>query len=114
VTLDLILIIFLRKYLQRPLHVFGGTGVLFGICGFFILFYLSLQKIVGGQSIGDRPLLTLGVLLVVTGVMLLGQGLLGELIGRLVMESGNRRQYHLRTPAQLSSQGRDVRPKAQG
>jgi glycosyltransferase involved in cell wall biosynthesis len=114
VTLDLILIIFLRKYLQRPLHVFGGTGVLFGICGFFILLYLSLEKIVWGQSIGDRPLLTLGVLLVVTGVMLLGLGLLGELIGRLVMESGNRRQYHLRTSAQLSSQDRDVQPKAQG
>ena len=101
VTLDLILIVFLRKYLQRPLHVFGGTGVLFGICGFLILLFLSLEKIFWGQEIGDRPLLTLGVLLVVTGVILLGQGLLGELISRLVMESGNRRQYHVRTREQL-------------
>ena len=96
-TLDLILIVFLRKYLQRPLHVFGGTGVLFGICGFLILLFLSLEKIFWGQEIGDRPLLTLGVLLVVTGVILLGQGLLGELISRLVMESGNRRQYHIQS-----------------
>jgi hypothetical protein len=72
------------------------------------LLFLSLEKIIWRQSIGDRPLLTLGVLLVVTGVMLLGQGLLGELIGRLVMESGNRRQYHLRTPAQLSFQGKQI------
>lgn len=110
VTLDLMLIVFLRKYLQRPLHVFGGTGLLFGICGVFILLYLSLEKIIFGQDIGDRPMLTLGTLLVVTGVTLLGQGLLGELISRLIMELGSRRQYNLKTQRQLPARRSDVPP----
>lgn len=96
VLLDLVLILFLRKYLQRPLHVFGGAGLMCLIPGGLILVYLVGVKVLLGADIGDRPLLMAGVLLVVTGVTLVGQGLLGELVTRILQDTGKRPQYHLR------------------
>lgn len=101
VILDLILILFLRKYLQRAMHIFGGIGLACLVPGMGILAYLFVVKVVFGQSIGDRPLLTLGMLMVLVGIILIGQGLLGELMGRLLMEAGQRQQYHLLTERRL-------------
>jgi glycosyltransferase involved in cell wall biosynthesis len=61
------------------LNLFGGLGLLTGICGTFILLYLTVIKI-GGGAIGHRPLLTLGVLLIVVGIQFVSLGLLSELI----------------------------------
>jgi glycosyltransferase involved in cell wall biosynthesis len=76
---DLLSVTFMGRYRHRPLHLFGGLGLLFGFLGFACLIYLTVVKI-GGASIGERPLLTLGVLLVVVGIQLLSLGLLSELI----------------------------------
>lgn len=103
VLLDLCLVIFLRKYLQRPLHLFGGTGFACLIPGLSILVYLSGLKLFAGADIGDRPLLTFGTLLVLVGIMLIGQGLLGELISRLLYESGRRPQYHIKRIRKLAA-----------
>ena len=78
--LDLITVIVLTRYLKRPGHLFGGMGLVSGTCGFLILLGLSIEKLIFGASIGHRPLLLLGVLLVLLGIQLITTGLIGELI----------------------------------
>jgi glycosyltransferase involved in cell wall biosynthesis len=77
--LDLLTVTFMGRYSHRPLHLFGGLGLFAGMLGFAILVYLTVVKLTG-HAIGQRPLLTLGVLLVVVGIQLLSLGLLSELI----------------------------------
>ncbi|MFA9401364.1 MAG: hypothetical protein ACERKT_09705, partial [Acidobacteriota bacterium] len=77
--LDLVTVTFLGRYQYRPLHLFGGTGAVLTFFGALILLYLTIVKI-GGEPIGDRPLLFLGVLLIVVGVQLLTLGLLGQML----------------------------------
>jgi glycosyltransferase involved in cell wall biosynthesis len=77
--LDLLTVTFVGRYRHRPLHLFGGLGLALLAGGSAILVYLTVVKI-GGASIGGRPLLTLGVLLVVVGMQFLSLGLLTELI----------------------------------
>jgi dolichol-phosphate mannosyltransferase len=77
--LDLLTVTFMGRYSHRPLHLFGGLGLVAGALGFAILTYLTVVKLTG-QAIGQRPLLILGVLLVVVGIQLLSLGLLSELI----------------------------------
>jgi glycosyltransferase involved in cell wall biosynthesis len=77
--LDLLTVTFIGRYRHRPLHLFGGLGLLAGFAGFALLVYLTALK-VAGEAIGHRPLLTLGVLLVVVGVQLVSLGLIGEML----------------------------------
>ena len=76
---DLLSVTFMGRYRHRPLHLFGGVGLLMGALGFVILLYLTVLKL-WGEGIGHRPLLTLGVLLVVVGIQLISLGLLSEMI----------------------------------
>jgi dolichol-phosphate mannosyltransferase len=76
---DLLTIVFMGRYRHRPLHLFGGVGVTASIVGAAILAYLTVDKI-GGAGIGNRPLLLLGVLLVVVGIQFLSLGLIGEML----------------------------------
>jgi glycosyltransferase involved in cell wall biosynthesis len=76
---DLLTIVFMGRYRQRPLHLFGAFGLCSTTAGAAILTYLTAIKI-GGAAIGARPLLMLGVLLVVVGVQFLSLGLLGEMV----------------------------------
>ena len=78
--LDLITVVVLTRYLKRPAHFFGGFGLLSGLAGFAILAWLSFDKIVFGNAIGHRPLLQLGILLVILSVQLISTGLIGELV----------------------------------
>lgn len=77
--LDLLTVTFMGRYSHRPLHLFGGLGLGTGAVGFALLLYLTVVKLTG-HAIGQRPLLILGVLLVVVGIQLLSLGLLSELI----------------------------------
>jgi glycosyltransferase involved in cell wall biosynthesis len=77
--LDLLTVTFMGRYRHRPLHLFGGFGLLLGATGLAVLVYLTVLK-ASGEAIGHRPLLTLGVLLVVVGIQFLSLGLLSELI----------------------------------
>jgi glycosyltransferase involved in cell wall biosynthesis len=76
---DLLSVTFMGRYRYRPLHLFGGVGLLMGAVGFVILLYLSVLWVLG-QGIGGRPLFFLGVLLEVVGIQLVSLGLLSELI----------------------------------
>jgi glycosyltransferase involved in cell wall biosynthesis len=76
---DLMTMVFLGRYRYRPLHLFGGVGLILSVIGSVVLAYLTALK-VNGAGIGGRPLLMLGVLLVVVGIQLLSLGLIGEML----------------------------------
>jgi dolichol-phosphate mannosyltransferase len=77
--LDLLTVSFIGRYRYRPLHLFGGLGLTLGFVGMLVLIYLTVLKI-EGHAIGQRPLLILGVLLVVVGLQFFSLGLISELI----------------------------------
>lgn len=79
--LDLITISFVGRYRHRPMHFFGGLGLLLFLAGIVISIYLTIVKLLG-EAIGGRPLLILGVLLIVVGIQLFTIGLVSELIQR--------------------------------
>jgi len=89
---DLITVSFLFAFLERPLHLFGRIGGLFTVAGVSICGYLVTLKYAYGEGIGERPLLSLGVLLCTLGVQLFLLGLLGETI---VYRSSERRDVSL-------------------
>jgi dolichol-phosphate mannosyltransferase len=76
--LDLLTVSFIGRYRHRPLHLFGGLGLTLSLAGVGILLYLTVDKLTG-HAIGQRPLLILGVLLVVVGLQVFSLGLITEL-----------------------------------
>jgi len=96
VCLDLLTVKFLLSYGTRPLQIFGSLGVIFGLVGAAVLVYLTGVKLIGGASIGGRPLLLLGVLLVLAGFQLLTIGLLAEVQARTYHESQQKPTYVIR------------------
>lgn len=97
VVLDLITVWFLGTYATRPIHVFGGLGLLSTFMGVLLGGYLSFVKLFMNENIGSRPLLMLAVLLVVVGVQLITMGLLGEMIIRTYYESQGKPIYYVRS-----------------
>lgn len=95
VTMDMFTIWFMRKFLTRPMHVFGMFGLLSILSGSVIGLYLTFIKIAYAASI-NRPLLLLGVVLFLAGVQLLSLGLLAELLMRTYHESQGRPIYRVR------------------
>jgi glycosyltransferase involved in cell wall biosynthesis len=77
--LDLLTVSFIGRYRHRPLHLFGGLGLILGALGTVILVYLTVLKALG-HAIGERPLLLLGVLLLVIGMQFFSLGLISEMI----------------------------------
>lgn len=96
VILDLLTVKFLLSYSTRPVQIFGLIGLSMLTPGAAILAYLGFVKLVENESIGNRPLLLLGILLVFTGVQLLTLGLLAELQARTYHESQNKATYAIR------------------
>ncbi len=96
VLLDLFTVIFLLTYLGRPMQLFGLTGLLSGGVGFLLALYLTSLKLFTGADIGNRPLLSLAVLLMTLGVQLLMMGLLGELLVRTYYEVQDKPIYVIR------------------
>jgi glycosyltransferase involved in cell wall biosynthesis len=77
--LDLITVLFITRYTRRPLHLFGAFGLVFLAGGLGINFYLAVLWL-GGEYLSNRPLLLLGILLMLLGFQTLTTGLLGEMI----------------------------------
>ncbi|OQA39782.1 MAG: Undecaprenyl-phosphate 4-deoxy-4-formamido-L-arabinose transferase [Chloroflexi bacterium ADurb.Bin325] len=96
VFLDLITVRFMLSYSTRPLHVFGGLGLLSFAAGLLIGLYLTFVKLALGQDIGTRPLLLLAVLLVILGVQMVSMGLLAEMITRTYHEAQDKPIYVIR------------------
>ncbi len=95
VTSDIILMLFMQKYLQRPIHLFGPVGLAtFGL-GVLINFYLIALKI-AGHDIWGRPLLIAGVLMLIGGLQIITFGIITELLMRTYYESQNKKPYLVR------------------
>lgn len=92
---DLLLMIFFQKYLQKPMHLFGTAGIVTFLAGSAINMYLLVLKIMG-EDIWGRPLLILGITLLLGGVQLITIGLLAELIVRTYFETQNKKTYRIR------------------
>jgi dolichol-phosphate mannosyltransferase len=92
---DLLLMIFLSKWRQKPMHLFGSLGAFMLIAGFTIESYLLLLKILG-NDIGGRPLFYVGILLIITGVQLITTGFISELLMRTYYESQNKKPYNIK------------------
>ena len=92
--LDLLTVAFLTRFAARPMHFFGTMGTLSFIGGFVVSLWLSIDKVVFGQPLSDRPLLLLGAILLLLGAQLFLTGLLGEMIIRPRMERTD--TFHLR------------------
>jgi glycosyltransferase involved in cell wall biosynthesis len=92
---DLVLMVFFRKYLQKPMHLFGTIGfVSFGI-GLLINLYLLILKILG-HDIWGKPLLILGLIFLLGGVQLITIGILAEIAVRTYFESQQKKTYNVR------------------
>ena len=96
VVLDLITVRFIQSYLVRPMQVFGLGGLWLSTLGLLTCAWLAVDKLVLGHPLANRPLLTLGVLLVMVGVQLLSLGLVADVLSRTYHESQGKRPYHVR------------------
>jgi glycosyltransferase involved in cell wall biosynthesis len=93
VILDLLTVKFLLSYSTRPIQMFGLIGVPMGLLGFLIAAYLSYERLFGHESIANRPLLLLAVLLIFAGIQLVTMGLLAEIMSRTYHESQDKPIY---------------------
>jgi glycosyltransferase involved in cell wall biosynthesis len=96
VVLDLLTVQFMLRYATRPLQIFGLVGLIMGALGALVLAYLVYVRLFQFQSLGDRPLLLFGILLVFTGLQFLTIGLLAELQIRTYHESQDKPIYRIR------------------
>ena len=92
---DLVLMVFMRKYMQKHMHIFGPIGFIsFGI-GALINIYLLILKIMG-QEIGGKPLLILGLILLLGGIQFITIGIVADINTRTYFESQNKKTYNVR------------------
>ena len=95
VLMDLLTVWFIKRFLTRPMYVFGFGGLIAMLGSLLASSYLLVVKLMGGD-IGNRPLLTLAVVLGLAGIQLFCFGLLGELLIRTYHESQGRPIYRIR------------------
>jgi len=89
---DLMYLVFMQRFNQKPMHFFGTVGFIMLSFGFLIDFYLFILKLFG-ESIGNRPLLTLGTMLILGGIQLITTGFLAEIMIRTYYESQGKKPY---------------------
>ncbi|NUO01287.1 MAG: glycosyltransferase family 2 protein [Saprospiraceae bacterium] len=92
---DLLLMLFFKRYMQKPMHLFGNVGVLLFAVGAIINFYLIILKILG-HDIWGKPLMILGLMLIIAGIQLVTVGIVIEIQMRTYFESQQKRPYKVR------------------
>jgi glycosyltransferase involved in cell wall biosynthesis len=96
VLLDLLSMYFFARYRATPGHFFGRIGLVCGFFGGLALAWLAWQKVMEGESIANRPLLMIGILLAVIGVQFICTGIVTEMLARTYFESSGRCTYLVR------------------
>ena len=91
--LDVLAVMFLTKFTLKPLRFFGTVGGMFSLVGFGICSWLAVEKIWFDRGVSGRPLLLVGVMLVVLGVQIIGFGLVGEII--IFSQARNLKEYRI-------------------
>jgi glycosyltransferase involved in cell wall biosynthesis len=92
---DLLVMLFMKKYLQKPMHLFGGLGALSILLGIIINLYLFVLKVMH-YNIWGKPLLILGMMLLLGGIQLITIGLIAEIQMRTYFESQDKKPYRIR------------------
>ena len=95
VASDLMLMVFFQKYLQKPMHLFGTLGLFSFMTGSVISAYLLVIKLMG-EDIWGRPLLILGITMLLGGIQLITIGFVAELIIRTYYESQDKKTYRVK------------------
>ena len=95
VVADLLLMLFFKKYFQRPMHLFGSWGIIITLVGIMINIYLLILKM-SGQDIWGKPIMLLGILLIMAGFQLITIGIIAELQMRTYFESQNKTPYQIK------------------
>ena len=91
--LDLIVVSFWQKYSARPMHIFGGSGLIMGFAGLFITGYLILEKLLFSVGLSERPLFLIGILFIIVGVQFIAIGLLADIMLKVYYSQNQRKSY---------------------
>ncbi|MCF8216266.1 MAG: glycosyltransferase family 2 protein [Chlorobium sp.] len=86
---DFLAVLFITRYFRRPMHFFGMAGLISFLSGFSISLYVTLEKVLNLKPVSNRPILFLGILLIILGAQLFSTGLLGEMLSTSA-QGGNR------------------------
>lgn len=92
---DLFFVLFMKKYFQRPMHIFGPAGILIFMAGAVINGFLLVRKL-QGEHIAQRPLLLVGIIFLLAGLQLVLTGILAEIMMRTYYESQQKQPYRVR------------------
>ncbi len=101
---DLLLLVFFKRYKDRPIHLFGTLGILTFGAGVIIDLYFLVLKILG-QDIWGKPLLLLGFMLTIGGIQIITIGIISEMIMRTYYESQNKKPYRIKRTTRSEHQG---------
>ena len=82
-----------KPFNMMPGRLFGFTGAVFAFVGGLVSFVLILGKLVFGSNLADRPLFTMGILMLLLGIIMVMFGMIGDLVMRIYFESSGRRAY---------------------
>lgn len=92
---DMISIWFWRKYANRPLHLFGGAGIIFSVIGFFILVWMMVEKIFFNASLAEKIWPLIGIFFILAGIQLFISGLLADIIIKNYFKNRNAMNYSI-------------------
>lgn len=105
VMADLILMIFFQKYMSRPMHLFGISGIIIFLIGMILNGYLLVQKVFG-YDIWGKPILLLAIMLTLGGIQLITTGILAEILMRTYYESQKKKTYHIRNIVSITEKSK--------
>ena len=91
--LDLLVITFWQKYSVRPMHIFGGIGLIIGGIGFIITLYLGLSRLLFGMGLTERPLFIVALVLFVVGIQFIALGIIADILVRIYYEQTGKQSY---------------------
>ncbi|MCX6766051.1 MAG: glycosyltransferase family 2 protein [Candidatus Moranbacteria bacterium] len=93
---DMISIWFWRKYSTRPLHLFGGGGIIFSFAGTAILIWMAIEKIFFGASLSEKIWPLIGIFLILVGIQLFASGLLADILIKNYYKNRNQMNYSIK------------------
>lgn len=91
--LDLVVISFWQKYSTKPIHIFGGLGIIMGLLGAIIIGYLLIERIFLNESLSGRPLFSLAILVMIIGMQFMMSGILADILIKIYYRQNDRRNY---------------------
>ena len=103
VVSDLLLMLFRKKYMNKPMHLFGAAGITLFSIGIIINIYLGILKVLGNDVWG-KPLLMLGFMMIFVGVQFITVGIIAELLMRIYYESQSKKHYKIRKISETTKQ----------